>query len=221
MRENQTPYYIGKGKGRRAFAKGRHRSRPIDPSNIVIIADNLTEDEAFALEIKKISEYGRKIDGGILNNISLGGEGVSGVTWDDERKAKRTVYLKEYYNSPAGEKTKQSITERQAGKSFAERFGEERSSIIGKKIADKQLGISLEERWGEDKAREAKEKIKAARSNQIFGPESNRKRSEAMKIAHATKTYVAAKVTCPHCGKTMDHRNAYRWHGDKCKSQTT
>lgn len=77
-----TPYYIGKGKGKRAWTK-HHFEIPHNIKNIVILADNLTEPDAFQAEMLLIKMYGRKDLGtGILNNTTDGGEGSSGGnTW--------------------------------------------------------------------------------------------------------------------------------------------
>lgn len=75
-----SPYYIGKGFGRRAFV-GRKRIAPMpaDKAYICFIQENLTEEEAFALEQYCIALYGRvDIGTGILRNLTNGGEGMSG-----------------------------------------------------------------------------------------------------------------------------------------------
>lgn len=79
LREDGTPYYVGKGKNNRAFVNNRTIPKPVDSSRIKLVEQDLTEEDAFNLEIKLISLYGRKDLGtGILRNLTNGGEGVSG-----------------------------------------------------------------------------------------------------------------------------------------------
>ncbi len=75
LREDRySPYYIGKGCGKRCYYKsGKNCKPPKDKSRIIIIKDNLLEDGAFELEEVLINFWGRKCDGGILLNISPGG----------------------------------------------------------------------------------------------------------------------------------------------------
>lgn len=81
-----TPYYIGKGKGNRAYV-GHNNRIPSNKDYIQIIKDNLTEQEAMDLEIALIKKYGRKDLGtGILINLSNGGEGASGSIRSQEHK---------------------------------------------------------------------------------------------------------------------------------------
>lgn len=86
-----TPYYIGKGTGRRAFTK-HSVSVPKDKSYIIILEDNLSEVGALALERRYIKWWGRKdIGTGVLLNRTDGGEGLCGAKFSDEHKRKISI----------------------------------------------------------------------------------------------------------------------------------
>jgi hypothetical protein len=89
LREDRTPYYIGKGKGSRIYRKTRRIKPPKDKSRIIFLKQNLTEEEAFKHEIYMIAVFGRiDLGTGILHNMTNGGEGVSGRVLSEETRRK-------------------------------------------------------------------------------------------------------------------------------------
>jgi hypothetical protein len=94
LREDGTPYYAGKGSGRRAFRSiGHSVHRPVDRSHIVVFP-MLNEAEAFESEIALIELFGRKDNGtGVLRNMTDGGEGVRGHKRTEEHNKRISIAL--------------------------------------------------------------------------------------------------------------------------------
>jgi NUMOD3 motif len=120
LREDQTPYYIGKGKGKRAWENNHGVNLP-EESRIIMIETNLSQQEAFELEIKLIEQYGRKDLGtGILRNRTNGGEGTAGLKQTDEHKEKISKALTGIVRGPHTEEHKKNLSKILTGRAKSE-----------------------------------------------------------------------------------------------------
>jgi hypothetical protein len=145
LREDRTPYYIGKGSGRRINEnKGRPCKKPKDKSRIIFLKQNLTEEEAFKHEIYMIAVFGRKDLGtGILYNKTNGGEGPSGYKFSEESKAGMSAARK---GKPAHNKGKSPSKETRTKMSKSKKgknnpnYGKSPSKETKKKMSEAQLG---------------------------------------------------------------------------------
>lgn len=102
-RKFYLPFYVGKGKGnrcshhlRKKYGSNTIKQRIVDKiysvglkPKIMIWKNNLTEQEAYDVEIELIKRFGKICNkSGILSNLTDGGEGLSGHTFSEEHKRK-------------------------------------------------------------------------------------------------------------------------------------
>jgi hypothetical protein len=169
LREDKTPYYIGKGTGNRIYSTNRRIKPPKDKSRVIYLKQNLTEEEAFKHEIYMIAVFGRKDLGtGILINMTNGGDGVSGAIRSHETK-KRMSEAKIGNTSMLGkthsEETRRKMSETSKGIIHSEE--------TKRKISDAKKGIIHSE--------ETKRKISDAKKGKNHSEETRRKMSESSK----------------------------------------
>ena len=120
LREDGSPYYIGKGKDRRAYTKHPGHTVPSE-DRILFLKKNLTEDQAFKHEVYMISVFGRKDLGtGILRNKSEGGiggdTGYFGTERHREDARKRTGEKNPFYGKTHTEESKKIMSENLKGR---------------------------------------------------------------------------------------------------------
>jgi len=79
LTENRTPYYVGMGRGNRCYRHCNSYDAVVPPRELIIILkDGLSQASAWLREEIFISIWGRKCDGGTLDNKTRGGPGWGG-----------------------------------------------------------------------------------------------------------------------------------------------
>ena len=167
LREDKTPYYIGKGKGNRIYSTNRSIKPPKDKSRIIYLKQNLTEEEAFRHEIYMIDVFGRKDLGtGILHNMTNGGEGSSGWVPSEESRRKMSQSSKGKTHS---KETRRKMGEAKKGNTY----------MLGKTLSEETRRKIGEASKGRDPSEETRRKISESKKN--ISEETRRKMSEASK----------------------------------------
>jgi len=172
LREDKTPYYIGKGKGDRIDSKKRSIKPPKDKSRIIYLKQNLTEEEAFKHEIYMIDVFGRKDLGtGILHNRTNGGDGASGALRSDETRKKISEAKKGHIVS---EETRRKLSDAHKGKTASEESkkrmseahkGKTRSEETKKRMSEAHKNPSEETRRNMSEAQKGKTHSKETKIN--------------------------------------------------------
>jgi hypothetical protein len=171
LREDRTPYYIGKGKENRAYVRnGRSIRPPKDKSRIIFLKQNLTEEEAFKHEIYMIAVFGRiDLGTGILHNKTNGGDGTSGASISEETRGKlRSANM----GKQLSDETKRKIGDASKGR--------EHTKETKRKISGSQIGEN-NSFYGKSHSHLTKQKIAAANKNKFVSEETRIKMSEAQK----------------------------------------
>jgi hypothetical protein len=150
LRKDGTPYYSGKGKDGRAWAKEHTIKPPTDQSRIVITHWDLTEVWALAMERWYIRWYGRKDNGtGILRNKTDGGDGTSGHIKSDDTIEQMRKSMTGKNTGPQTESHKQNAANARRGIKQTEEhiqsrvkahLGKTRSAETKKRISDSKIG---------------------------------------------------------------------------------
>lgn len=205
LETSDVPFYIGKGRGRRIHSHMTESSRRkySHKNNIIekairdgvsvlseIIHQNLSESEALDMEVSLIAKHGRRIDGGVLCNATLGGEGMSGYKASEETKAKmsesaKKVVKTEEWKAKIGagrtgirhtDEAKNAMRLAATGRTHTPEARKKISMAgIGRTHSDETKAKMAEAKIGKQKTAETRAKMSAAARRRIMSDETKAK----------------------------------------------
>lgn len=192
-RPDNSVFYIGKGRGRRAWDKINRNKKwkslvqELGTHRVQVLAYWESEQEAFEHEILLIECF--KDMGVELVNISKGGFGSSGYRHREETRLRmketRAGDKNAFFGRAHSEETKQKIAKAKKAKPSAFWLGQTRSEETKRKIAE-----ALRGRAGHKHTEESKRKLSLSRMGKKQAPpseETRKKLSESVKMSWALR----------------------------------
>lgn len=195
--DNNTPFYIGVGTKKlgensskfskfsseyeRAFKKsGRNNLwKSIERKTqyrVEIIFESDSHEEVKNKEIEFIALYKRRLDGGTLANLTLGGEGVLGINRTEAEKR----YLSEVNKGKIiSEETRIKLRQAMTGRKMSEEAIEKMRNWVRKPMTQDQKAHLSKIRTGKKMPEEVKEKLRAKDYSYLHTKENALKSSKS------------------------------------------
>ena len=184
LRKDGTPYYVGKGQGRRAYSKNHRVNVPKNKDKIVFVNTHLSEKNALERETELILQYGRRdIRTGILENCTSGGAAGTG----------RNPILTETQVQELRQKRKKFILI----KDLMKHYGLSKASIY-RALNDVGVNVKSENHQAERLALARKNGVKFGRKKaftETQAQELRQKRREGTSIKDLMNQYNMARAT--------------------------
>lgn len=216
------PFYVGKGKGNRAFQhlkckehnKKSYKIRKILKLGFnlqpIVLIQNLSDKEACQKEIELISLIGRNDTGrGPLLNSTDGGEGLSGLIWTD--KHRKLIGEKHIGFNPLENKTQDEIEEiyLKRRNTIESKTEEEKRSSVEKYLETMNLKSDEERKLINEKA----QKTKIDNFNKLTDEEKEVKHKHRSEVAsknmkgkkHSDETKQKSSLKIKEWYKNNDH----------------
>ena len=179
FRRQGTPYYVGKGSGKRAYQNKDHCVRRPKDRALIFVQFWESEKKAFEMEKWYISFFGRKDLGtGILRNMTDGGDGPSGWVPTEETKAKiREARKRQVFT----EETRERLKAARARRVYTEEMRRNMSAALkGRKCPWNTLRNREKPPWlGRTHTEETKHKMSIASAGRAQTEESKEKNRQA------------------------------------------
>ena len=237
------PFYVGLGTGKRwriHLYKARTGGRDYNSYKQNIIKKILSQgqepiiekvvdcvDREFAalVEQEVITKYKRRSEGGLLVNMTDGGDGI--FVLDDEAEQRRRASLRaaecdtrfkkgvpaSNKGVPMSEETKEKCRQAQLGNKYALGTKHTEQTRANMSAAHKGQACPMK---GKKHSPESIEKMRLAHTGKV-----SKKKGRPITEEQRVKMVESAKAnswTCPHCQKTGFAKGAgNRWHFDNCK----
>jgi hypothetical protein len=180
-----VPFYVGKGKGRRAY-DATTRSKEFKEiyaqggCAVEIVDWFIHESQAHAHEVELIERYGRREFGGILINKTDGGEGIGGWVPSEEWRAKLSArmrgkpksaeHISKMRSSRRGKKPSADAREKMSAAKLGIKFSDEHRTKISAALKGRQFSAEHRIKVGKASANRSEETLSKMRLSARMRP---------------------------------------------------